>query len=171
MRFRHLSLQFLIPCSSNVGLGDLGAVDPDVDLGVLLLLLLLLLQRPPVADEVERQQVPRGAESQQPDVDLEEDAGISKASSLIRWRAFLPECACILTQNGSPSRGPIIARKRGCWRRANTALTSDCMPVRLPNCEEGKLDVGGDREGFGFRRSLRFSIQRAAMSADTYTAA
>ena len=54
-------------------------------------------------------------------------------------------CACVCvrarihTQNGSPPRGPIMAKNRGCCRRANTALTRDCMPVRLPNWEEGYL--------------------------------
>ena len=32
-----------------------------------------------------------------------------------------------------------MAKNRGCCRRANTALTRDCMPVRLPNWEEGYL--------------------------------
>lgn len=63
----------------NVGLGDVWAVDFDVDLGVFLPLFLLLCQRPPVADEVERQQVSRGAENEEADVDLEEGARISKA--------------------------------------------------------------------------------------------
>lgn len=40
---------------------------------------------------------------------------------------------CLLTHKGSPSRGPTMARKRGCWSRANRALIKDCMPVRLPN--------------------------------------
>lgn len=75
-----LVLQCLLS-SSNVGLRNLGAIDLDVDLGVFFLLLLLLFQRPPVADEVERQQVSCGAESKEPDVDLEEDARISRAAS------------------------------------------------------------------------------------------
>lgn len=128
----------------DVGLGEVGAIDFNVDLGVCLLLLLLLLQRPPVADEVERQQVSCGAESQQPNVDLEEGVPISKAYrfELVGVYFYRSICVCVLTQNGSPCRGPIMARKRGCCSRANTALTRDCMPVRLPNWEEGKLDVG-----------------------------
>lgn len=46
---------------------------------------------------------------------------------------------CLLTHRGSPSRGPTIAMKRGCWSRANKALIRDCMPVRLPNWEDGYL--------------------------------
>lgn len=60
-----------IRISLNVGLGDVRSVDFDVDLSVILLLLLLLRQRPPVADEVERQQVAQHTESKQSDVDLE----------------------------------------------------------------------------------------------------
>lgn len=32
-----------------------------------------------------------------------------------------------------------MARNRGCCRRAKSALTSDCSPVRLPNWVEGYL--------------------------------
>lgn len=46
---------------------------------------------------------------------------------------------CYLTQRGSPFRGPTMAIKRGCWSRANRALIRDCMPVRLPNWEDGYL--------------------------------
>lgn len=103
-----LVLQCLfVLCLSNVGLGDLRAVDLDVDLGVLLLLLLLLFQRPPVADEVERQQVSCGAESQESDVDLEEDAQISKASSFyIRWRAFVESVRVSSPRMGLPAGVP-----------------------------------------------------------------
>lgn len=45
----------------------------------------------------------------------------------------------LLTHKGSPSRGPTMARKRGCWSSANRALIRDCMPVRLPNWEDGYL--------------------------------
>lgn len=45
----------------------------------------------------------------------------------------------LLTHRGSPWRGPIIARNRGCCRRAKRALIRDCRPVRLPNCVEGYL--------------------------------
>lgn len=37
------------------------------------------------------------------------------------------------TQSGSPFSGPIMAMNKGCCSRANTALTNDCIPVRLPN--------------------------------------
>lgn len=45
----------------------------------------------------------------------------------------------LLTHRGSPPRGPIMARNSGCCRRAKSALTRDCSPVRLPNCVEGYL--------------------------------
>lgn len=45
----------------------------------------------------------------------------------------------LLTHRGSPWRGPIMARNRGCCRRAKSALTRDCSPVRLPNWVEGYL--------------------------------
>lgn len=45
----------------------------------------------------------------------------------------------LLTHRGSPPRGPIMARNSGCCRRAKSALTKDCSPVRLPNCVEGYL--------------------------------
>lgn len=32
-----------------------------------------------------------------------------------------------------------MARNKGCCRRAKSALTRDCSPVRLPNCVEGYL--------------------------------
>lgn len=37
-----------------------------------------------------------------------------------------------------------MARNRGCCRRAKSALTRDCSPVRLPNWVEGYLP--GNRE-------------------------
>lgn len=72
----HASIKtFLILCSSllgplDVGLGDVGAVDPDVDFSVVLLLSLLSVEHPSVADQVERQQEPQHAESKESNVDL-----------------------------------------------------------------------------------------------------
>lgn len=37
-----------------------------------------------------------------------------------------------------------MARNRGCCRRAKSALTRDCSPVRLPNWVEGYLQ--GNRQ-------------------------
>lgn len=63
------------------GLVFFGAVDFDVDLGVVLLLLVLSVERPPVADQVDRQQETQHAEDEEANVDLEEDASVSRAST------------------------------------------------------------------------------------------
>lgn len=64
-------MSFLALASSlDVGLGDVGAVELDVDLGAVLLSLLLSVERPPVADQVERQQEAQHAQTKEADVDL-----------------------------------------------------------------------------------------------------
>lgn len=121
----------------HVGLWDVGAVEFDVDLSVFFPFLLLFLEGPSVVDEVEGQQEAQHTQSEQSDVDLKGQIGeLAFGISSVR-----PERVdvCISTQKGSPPRGPIMARNRGCCSRANTALTSDCMPVRLPNWEDGYL--------------------------------
>lgn len=123
--------------SLHVSLWDVGAVDFDVDLSVFFPFRLLFLERPSVVDEVEGQEEAQHTQNEQSNVDLERQMR-ELASSFRRVR---PERVgvCIYTQNGSPPRGPIMARNSGCCSRANTALTRDCMPVRLPNWEDGYL--------------------------------
>lgn len=48
-----------------------------------------------------------------------------------------------------------MARNRGCCRRAKSALTRDCSPVRLPNWVEGYLQ--GNRQPVIGRPSPRLS--------------
>ena len=60
----------------DVGLGEVGAVNFDEDLGVVLLLLLLFVERPSEVDEVERQQEPQHAEGKESNVDLEENTRV-----------------------------------------------------------------------------------------------
>lgn len=55
----------------------------------------------------------------------------------------------VLTQKGSPFKGPTMAMKSGCWSRANTALMRDCRPVSVPKWLEGNLSMrrgGGSQE-------------------------
>lgn len=52
--------------------------------------------------------------------------------------------ACVITQSGSPFNGPIMAMNKGCCNRANRALTRDCIPVRLPNWDDGYLQTHKD---------------------------
>lgn len=123
------------------GLRDVRAIDFDVDFSVFLLLLLLFMECPSVADEVERQQEAQHADNKKPNVDLEDNTRISRARGFhLCVSPFGCVCVCLHTQSGSPPRGPIMARNRGCCSRANTALTKDCMPVRLPNWEDGYLE-------------------------------
>lgn len=75
--------------SLHVSLGDVGAVDFDVDLSVFLLFLLLSLQCPSVADEVERQQEAQHTESQQSNVDLEINTRINQCFHM---------CVCVLNK-------------------------------------------------------------------------
>lgn len=75
--------------SLHVGLGDVGAVDFDVDLSIFLLFLLLSLQCPSVADEVEGQQEAQHAENQQSNVDLEINTRISQCFRV---------CVCVLNE-------------------------------------------------------------------------
>lgn len=49
--------------------------------------------------------------------------------------------ATVLTQKGSPFKGPTMTIKSGCWSRANTALMSDCRPVSVPKWLDGNLSV------------------------------
>lgn len=55
----------------------------------------------------------------------------------------------VLTQKGSPFKGPTMAMKSGCWSRANTALMRDCRPVSVPKWLEGNLSMrrGGGQSG------------------------
>ena len=132
-----------LDCSSSLHIGfrDVSAIDFDEDLSVFFSFLLLFLKYLSVVDEVERQKEAQHTEDEKSDVDLEEKTRISQCSQVcvcFDWVRVRVKCG-IHTQNGSPSRGPIMARKRGCCSRANTALTRDCMPVRLPNWEDGYL--------------------------------
>lgn len=137
------SLFRCIHFSLNIGLRDVGAVDFDVDLSVVLPLLLLSVERPSVPDQVDGQQEAQHTESEESNIDLEDTELDPRISHARRFPlgVFLSVCGRIHTQRGSPCRGPIIAINRGCCSRANTALTRDCMPVRLPNREEGYLET------------------------------
>lgn len=66
--------------SLHEGLGNVGAVDFDVDLSVFFSFLLLFLECLSVVDEVERQQEAQHTESEQSNVDLEGDTRISWCS-------------------------------------------------------------------------------------------
>lgn len=58
----------------------------------------------------------------------------------------------VLTQKGSPFKGPTMAMKSGCWSRANTALMRDCRPVSVPKWLEGNLSMR--RGGGAVRRQV-----------------
>lgn len=75
--FLDLPTSPFIQFSLDVGLGDVRAVDLDVDLSVFLLLLLLSVERPSVADEVERQQKAEHTESKESNIDLKDNTRIS----------------------------------------------------------------------------------------------
>lgn len=64
---------FFIDSSLDEGLGEITAVDFDVDLCVVLLLLLLLVEVPPVEEQEEGQQEAQHTEHQKSDVDLEDN--------------------------------------------------------------------------------------------------
>lgn len=66
--------------SLHVGLGDVSAVDFDVDLSVFFSFFLLFLECLSVVDEVERQQEAQHTESEQSDVDLEGNQRNSQCS-------------------------------------------------------------------------------------------
>lgn len=78
MTLHHLFIYFPL----DIGLRDVGAVEFDVDLSVVLLLPLLSVERPSVADEIERQQEAQHTESKESNIDLEDDARISHARRL-----------------------------------------------------------------------------------------
>lgn len=117
------------------GLG-LAFVHLDVDLGIFVLLVPDALEAAAVAEQVEGQAESHHAQRQQTHVHLKGAPGSVWHRYTFKNTSHLHP---YLTHRGSPFRGPTMAMKRGCWSRANRALIRDCIPVRLPNWDEGYL--------------------------------
>lgn len=107
-----------VVASLHVGLGDVGAVDFDVDLGVFFPFLLLPLERPSVADEVEGQQEAQHAEREQSDVDLEwqhQDESVRRYGVVTLFTrksvCFLPRTGLLPGVPSWPERGAAAAEQ------------------------------------------------------------
>lgn len=141
----------LLPPELDENLGLAAFVDLDVDLWVLVALISEALEVAAVVEQVDGQAESQHAQHQQAHVHLNttqrsvrhiQQVQMSKhLSLLLLLHSFMitSTYVCHLTHRGSPSRGPTMAMKRGCWSRAKRALIRDCIPVRLPNCEDGYL--------------------------------
>lgn len=139
--------------SLHVRLWNICAVDFQIDFGVVFSLLPLFVQGLPEVQQIKRQQEPQHTDTQQTDVHLHQRKGevrtyLTGISSIWYHSRSKVYSVCAITQSGSPFNGPIMAMNKGCCNRANKALTRDCIPVRLPNWDDGYLQTHKDTYTF-----------------------